>query len=62
VQVGDIVKYDTHTQKWALGLNLYGLIVETGVYVGGNNVKVRWFHGETTTQRTSRLEVVSESR
>jgi hypothetical protein len=30
MKVGDLVKYDTRTQKWAIGLNLTGLVIETG--------------------------------
>ena len=62
MQVGDLVKYDTRTQKWAVGLNLTGLVIEAGAYVGRKDVKILWAHGETTTQKSSRLEVINESR
>ena len=58
MQVGDLVKYNTYTEKWAVGLNLIGLVVETGVYVGRNDVKILWNHGETSTQKSSRLVVI----
>ena len=62
MKVGDLVKFNLHTQKWAVGLNMIGIVVETGVYVGRKDVKILWTHGETTTQKSSRLEVISESR
>ena len=62
MKVGDLVKYDTHTQKWAAGLNLTGLVVEVGAYVGNKDVKILWNGGLTTTQKSSRLEVINESR
>ena len=58
MKVGDLVKYDTRTQKWAVGLGLVGLVVETGVYVGRKDVKILWSHGETSTQKSSRLVVI----
>jgi hypothetical protein len=58
MQVGDLVKYNTHTQKWAVGLNLTGLVVEVGAYVGNKDVKILWNGGLTTTQKSSRLEVI----
>ena len=62
MKVGDLVKYDTRTQKWAAGLNLTGLVVEVGAYVGNKDVKILWNGGLTTTQKSSRLEVINESR
>jgi hypothetical protein len=62
MKVGDLVKYDTRTQKWAVGLGLVGLVVETGVYVGRKDVKILWNGGETSTQKSSRLEVINEGR
>jgi hypothetical protein len=62
VKVGDLVKYNTHTEKWAVGLNLTGLVIEVGVYVGRKDVRILWNGGKTTTQKSSRLEVISESR
>ena len=62
MKVGDLVKYDTRTQKWAVGLNLTGLVIEVGVYVGRKDVKILWNGGETSTQKSSRLEVINESR
>ncbi len=62
MKVGDLVIYDTYTEKWAVGLNMIGIVVETGVYVGRKDVKILWAHGETTTQKSSRLEVINEGR
>jgi hypothetical protein len=62
MKVGDLVKYNTHTEKWAIGLNLTGLVIEVGVYVGRKDVKILWNGGETSTQKSSRLEVINESR
>ncbi len=62
MKVGDLVKYDTFTQKWAAGLQLVGLIVETGVYVGRCDVKVQWNDGHTNTHRSAQLKVINESR
>ena len=65
MKVGDLVKYDTHTQKWAVGLNLTGLVIEVGVYVGRKDVKVMWsFEGKQywNTEKSRELEVISESR
>jgi len=62
MKVGDLVRYNTDNEKWAIGLRLVGLVVETGVYVGRKDVKILWTHGETTTQKSSRLEVINESR
>ena len=58
MNVGDLVKYNTYTEKWAVGLGLIGLVIEVGVYVGRNDVKILWNHGETTTQKSSRLGVI----
>ena len=58
MKVGDLVKYDPYTQRWAVGLGLIGLVIEVGVYVGRNDVKILWNHGETTTQKSSRLVVI----
>ena len=58
MKVGDLVQYDPYTQKWAVGLNLTGLVIEVGVYVGRKDVKILWTHGETTTQKSSRLVVI----
>ena len=62
MKVGDLVRYNTYTEKWAVDLNLIGLVIEAGVYVGRKDVKILWTHGETTTQKSSRLEVINESR
>ena len=58
MKVGDLVKYDSYTQKWATGLGLVGLVVETGIYVGRCDVKVQWNDGHTNTHKSSRLEVI----
>jgi hypothetical protein len=63
MKVGDLVKYDTRTQKWAVGLELVGLVVETGLLgADRKDVKILWNGGETTIQKSSRLEVINESR
>ncbi len=62
MKVGDLVKYNTYTEKWAVGLNLIGLVVETGVYVGRCDVKIRWNDGKTNLHKSSQLEVINESR
>jgi len=61
VKLGDLVRYDTYTQKWAVGLNMYGVIVETGVYTGRKDVKVMWQDGSIGTDKSLRLEVISEN-
>jgi len=65
MKVGDLVKYNTYTEKWAVGLNLIGLVVETGVYVGRKDVKVMWsYKGKQywNTEKSRELEVINESR
>ena len=59
MKVGDLVRYNTDNEKWAVGLRLVGLVVETGVYVGRKDVKILWNGGETSTQKSSRLEVIN---
>ena len=58
MKVGDLVKYDPYTQKWAVGLQLVGLVMETGVYAGRCDVKVQWNDGHTNTHKSSRLVVI----
>ena len=62
MKVGDLVRYNTDNEKWAIGLNLTGLVIEVGVYVGRKDVKILWNGGKTSTQKSSRLEVINESR
>jgi len=59
MKVGDLVRYNTDNEKWAIGLNLTGLVIEVGVYVGRKDVKILWNGGETSTQKSSRLEVIN---
>ena len=61
VKVGDLVIFNAD-QKWAPVPRHPGLVIEVGVYVGRKDVKILWTHGETTTQKSSRLEVINESR
>ena len=58
MKVGDLVRYNTDNEKWAIGLRLVGLVVETGIYVGRCDVKVQWNDGHTNTHKSSRLEVI----
>jgi len=62
MKVGDLVKYNTHIEKWAIGLNMVGIIVEVGVYVGLRDVKILWNGGHTNTQQSRHLEIINESR
>jgi len=61
VKLGDLVTYNEHTQKWAVGNNWVGMIIETGVYVGRKDVKVMWQDGSIQIDASRRLEVISES-
>lgn len=61
MKVGDLVRYDTYTQKWAVGLNLHGVIIETGVYTGRRDVLVMWQDGDIETEKSLRLKVISET-
>lgn len=58
MKVGDLVRYDTYTQKWAVGVNMLGVIIETGIYVGRRDVKVMWQNGYIQTEKSSRLEAI----
>jgi hypothetical protein len=59
---GDLVMYDTYTEKWAVGVNICGIIIETGVYTGRKDVKVMWQDGSIRTDKSRRLEVISENK
>ena len=60
MKVGDLVIYDTYTEKWAVGLNLHGIIIESGVYVGRKDVKGMWQDGHIGTEKSPRLKVISD--
>ena len=62
VKLGDLVRYDTYTEKWAVGVNICGIIIETGVYTDRKDVKVMWQDGSIRTDKSRRMEVISESR
>jgi hypothetical protein len=62
VKLGDLVTYNEHTQKWAVGNNWVGMIIETGKYVGNRDVRVMWQDGSIAIDASRRLGVISESR
>jgi hypothetical protein len=62
VKLGDLVTYNENTQKWAVGNNWVGMIIETGKYVGNRDVRVMWQDGSIAIDASRRLEVISESR
>jgi len=59
MKVGDLVRYNTDNEKWAIGLRLVGLVVETGVYVGRCDVKIQWNDGHTNLHKSWQLEVIN---
>ncbi len=62
MKIGDLVRFDFNTQKWApAGYDWVGMIIETGVYVGRKDVKVMWQDGSIQTDKSKRLEVISDS-
>ena len=59
MKVGDLVKYDPYTQKWAVGLELVGLVVETDLLgAERKDVKILWNGGLTTLNKSSRMGVI----
>ena len=56
MKVGDLVTYDTYTEKYAVGIPWTGLIIETGVYTGRRDVKVMWQSGDIQTNKSLRLK------
>jgi hypothetical protein len=63
MKIGDLVRFDFKTQKWAPnGYDWTGMIIEVGVYVGRKDVKVLWQDGSVQTDKSRRLEVINESR
>ena len=58
MKVGDLVTYNKYTEKWAVGITYAGVVIETGVYVGRNDVKILWQDGEIRTDKSRRLEVI----
>ncbi len=57
MKVGDLVRYNTDNEKWAIGLRLVGLVVETGVRY--TYVKIQWNDGHTNLHKSWQLEVIN---
>jgi len=53
MQVGDLIKCPALR---------YGIIIETGVYVGRKDIKVLWSDGDIWTEQSAKMECISESR
>ena len=64
MKLGDLVrKQHTTYTGWAEDNDLgIGLVIETGVYTGRKDVKVMWQNGSIRTDKSRRLEVISEYR
>ena len=57
MKVGDLV---TRTQ--AVVRDEIGIVLETGVYLGGKNLKIFWSTGMISLMHDAKLDTVSESR
>ena len=63
MKVGDLVRFDFKTQKWApTGYDWMGIVIEVGVYAGRKDVKIMWQNGSIQIDKSQRLEVINESR
>lgn len=56
VQVGDLVR---PKRVW---IKAIGIVLETGIYTGNQDVKIMWEDGEIHPWRSKDLEVINESR
>jgi hypothetical protein len=64
MKVGDLVKrkpWKTIEHNPTKTDGAAGIVIESGVYVGGKNVKVMWSTG-INAEKSHKLEVISESR
>ena len=68
MQVGDLVSYAFQASRQRKGLSIdVGLVVETGKYTSGADVKVLWMGSGSAatvavTQKSDYLRVINESR
>ena len=68
VKVGDLVSYAFQASRQRKGLSIdVGLVVETGKYTSGADVKVLWMGSGAVatvavTQKSDHLRVINESR
>jgi hypothetical protein len=60
MKVGDMVKYNSSCSTNTTS-NPIMLVLETGIYAGGCDIKVMWGTKEATTH-SSLLEVINEDR
>ena len=66
MKVGDLVMFESAVPKsqrfWAGESVRTGIVIEVGIYAGGQDVKILWSGGYRNTHRSTHLEVISESR
>ena len=67
MKVGDLVTYAFQAARWRKGQSVdVGLVVETGKYTGGADVKVWWFgpgraSPDPITQKIDHLRLIDKS-
>ena len=55
MKVGDIIQYPGFEK------DLTGIVIETGVYTGNNDILVMWQDGEIFPEKSEFMELVSET-
>lgn len=56
MKVGDLVR------PKKLWIEAIGIVLETGIYTGNQDMKIMWEDGEIHPWKSENLEVISESR